>query len=168
MSLASLGVGSYEWGSVSGLMMMLVTCTRLPPSWPVMLPQKFSAATTSTLDAELPAVPVPPPPQAAAATSSAAATSIFPNIITLLQPGLRRTGRAYHWCNSLVQLVGASLREASRWNNGHRAEERDSARRVHGRGRRSGRREGGRSGSPAAAVARGALRVRDHDRRLQG
>src|SRR5262245_20150614 len=46
MVRASAGVASESCGSVSGLVMMVITFTRFPPSWAAMEPQKFSAATT--------------------------------------------------------------------------------------------------------------------------
>jgi len=49
--------------------MMLVTCAFDPPSWVAMLPQKFSAATTS-MRPWLSAL-APPPPHAAIATAPA-------------------------------------------------------------------------------------------------
>src|SRR6266849_6597529 len=49
ISRASAGARSSEWGSVFGFTITLVKWARSPPSWVAMLPQKFSAATTSTL-----------------------------------------------------------------------------------------------------------------------
>src|SRR4029077_4855061 len=46
MARPSDAVGSYAWGSVCGLMMMLRTVACEPASWAAMLPQKFSVATT--------------------------------------------------------------------------------------------------------------------------
>src|SRR5438445_12468720 len=83
--------------------MMLVTCTLLPPTWAAVLPQKFSAATTSTCECELPPVPVPQATPASTATAMSKRRTITWDS---LSPAFVGTAGAYHWCNMLVQLVG--------------------------------------------------------------
>src|SRR4051794_29286953 len=70
-AIPSEAVGSYEWGSVSGLTMTLLTATLSPPSCSAMLPQKFSAAATSSLpDDDVPEELVDAQPASATAPPS--------------------------------------------------------------------------------------------------
>lgn len=68
---------------MSGLVTMLVTVTRSPPSWVAMLPQKFSAATTEILPPCPGSTPegLPHPPREAAITTGTAASPI--NLVIL-------------------------------------------------------------------------------------
>jgi len=80
--------------------MTLVTLTRSPPSCAAMLPQKFSAATTTSLPADVPGVPVE---HAAGATrASAVANAATPTGRTRRRP--RRPVRAL-----ICSLVGVAL-----------------------------------------------------------
>ena len=59
---------------MSGLTMMLLTCTWSPPSCAAMLPQKFSAAETGSLPLDGPVEELADPPQPAIITPITAST----------------------------------------------------------------------------------------------
>src|SRR5947199_3615944 len=71
---ASLVLLSYSCGSALGSVTTLCTLTFAPPSWVTRLPQKFSPATTSMLDAAVEVVP----PQAASSSTPIAGASHLP------------------------------------------------------------------------------------------
>jgi hypothetical protein len=90
---------------------MLITCTWLPPSWVAMLPQKFSAATMSTLPAPVLAVAEAPH----AVVSRVTAQDIPAKAATTLERLLRMvvmTGRPYgDWA---PQVKGMGIKTKNR------------------------------------------------------
>ena len=75
--MATLALASNVCGSVLGLLSMALTCTYLPPTWPMTFAYSFSAPTAVMVALELAAGAVPEPDEhavrATAATVSTAA-----------------------------------------------------------------------------------------------